>query len=107
METILADLTTSISEFKQNPSASVKAADGKPFAVLINNVPAFYVLTPAEYDRMLEIEWEKSIAPELSKRLADDSAENIRVDLGELKKGGQIRATYSNSTHSPKRNGTA
>ena len=55
MDTILASLTTSISEFKSNPSAALKKAGKKPFAVLTNNKPSFYVMTPELYESITEL----------------------------------------------------
>ena len=76
----MTDIVTPISEFKKNPNLSVKKADGKPFAVLTNNRPSFYVLTPEVYDEILERLWEAKIAPELKKRLDDDDWVEVTLD---------------------------
>lgn len=65
MDEILTEIVTPISEFKKNPNLSVKKAEGKPFAVLTNNKPSFYVLTPEVYDDLLEKAWELRMRPEL------------------------------------------
>ena len=80
MDEILTDIVTPISEFKKNPNLSVKRADGKPFAVLTNNRPSFYVLTPELYDDILERLWEAKIAPELRKRLDDEDWVEVTLD---------------------------
>lgn len=72
MDEILTEIVTPISEFKKNPNLSVKKADGKPFAVLTNNKPSFYVLTPEVYDDLLEKVWELKIQPELLAQMKDD-----------------------------------
>ena len=80
MDEILTDIVTPISEFKKNPNLSVKKAEGKPFAVLTNNRPSFYVITPELYDDMLERLWEAKISPELKKRLGDQDWVEVALD---------------------------
>ena len=83
MDEILTEIVTPISEFKKNPNLSVKKAEGKPFAVLTNNKPSFYVLTPEVYDDLLEKAWELQMVPELVARSSSD--EWIEVKLDDLK----------------------
>lgn len=83
MDEILTEIVTPISEFKKNPNLSVKKAGGKPFAVLTNNKPSFYVLTPEVYDDLLEKAWELQMGPELVARSSSD--EWIEVKLDDLK----------------------
>lgn len=82
MDEILTDIVTPISEFKKNPNLSVKKAEGKPFAVLTNNKPSFYVLTPEVYDDLLEMAWELKMQPELTE--ASKSEDWIEVNLDDL-----------------------
>ena len=83
MDTILASLTTSISEFKSNPRAALRKAGKKPFAVLTNNKPSFYVITPELYESITELLFEVQVAPVIKKRLNRiDKA--ILVDLSDL-----------------------
>lgn len=70
MDRILTELTTTISEFKKNPNEIVRKAKKKPFAVLTNNKPTFYVMSPELYDEIEEILWEIRMAPIIKKRLA-------------------------------------
>ncbi len=42
MDTIYADQTISMSEFKKNPEQVLRSAGEKPVAVLNHNRPAFY-----------------------------------------------------------------
>lgn len=79
MDEILTEIVTPISEFKKNPNLSLKKAGGKPFAVLTNNKPSFYVLTPEVYDDLLEMAWELKMQPELIE--AGKSDEWIEVNL--------------------------
>jgi antitoxin StbD len=46
MQALLTPLTVGISEFKKNPSESLRKAKGAPIAVLSHNEPAFYVVQP-------------------------------------------------------------
>jgi len=88
MRRILTDLTTTLSEFRKNPNQIVKNANDKPFAVLTNNKPSFYVLTPNEYDALLERIWELEITPTILERIeqAKDPSNRIRVTSEDLLK---------------------
>ncbi|HUW88552.1 MAG TPA: type II toxin-antitoxin system Phd/YefM family antitoxin [Candidatus Paceibacterota bacterium] len=85
MDRIMTELTTTISEFKKNPNAVVKKAKKKPFAVLTNNKPTFYVMSPELFDEIEEILWEIEITPLIKKRLASKE-KHISVTLEELAK---------------------
>ncbi|MFZ2227622.1 MAG: type II toxin-antitoxin system Phd/YefM family antitoxin [Candidatus Nanopelagicaceae bacterium] len=85
MDRIMTELTTTISEFKKNPNAVVKKAKRKPFAVLTNNKPTFYVMSPELFDEIEEILWEIEITPLIKKRLASKE-KHISVTLEELAK---------------------
>jgi antitoxin StbD len=83
MDEILTEIVTPISEFKKNPNLSLKKAGGKPFAVLTNNKPSFYVLTPEVYDDLLEMAWELKMMPELLEQIkeTDQEVKGIKVNL--------------------------
>lgn len=83
MDEILTEIVTPISEFKKNPNLSVKKAKGKPFAVLTNSKPSFYVLTPEVYDDLLEKAWELKMMPELTKA-GEEYDQAIEVKLEDL-----------------------
>ena len=83
MESILTSLSTSISEFKANPSAAVKRAEKRPFAVLVNNKPNFYVVDPELYKVIAEILFDMEMAPTLKKRIAR-IATAIPVNIDDL-----------------------
>ena len=80
MDEILTEIVTPISEFKKNPNLSVKKAGGKPFAVLTNNKPSFYVLTPEVYDDLLEMAWELKMMPELMEAGKSDEWIEVKLD---------------------------
>ncbi|MEW5902916.1 MAG: type II toxin-antitoxin system Phd/YefM family antitoxin [Pseudomonadota bacterium] len=54
METILSDLTVSMTEFKKNPNDALRESNGQTVAVLSHNKPAFYMVPPERYEAMLE-----------------------------------------------------
>jgi antitoxin StbD len=70
MNKLLATKSTSISEFKENPNAILKEADGEPFVVLTNNKPSFYVIRPDLYESFAELLLEVRLTPTLNKRLS-------------------------------------
>lgn len=53
MQTLLTELAISMSEFKRNPAAVLRQAQGRPVAVLNHNKVDFYVLPPAMLERLL------------------------------------------------------
>lgn len=54
METIYAEMTVSMSEFKKTPAAVLRDARNRPVAVLNHNKTAFYMVHPALFEAMLE-----------------------------------------------------
>jgi antitoxin StbD len=54
METILSDLSVSMTEFKKNPNETLRESGGRAVAVLSHNKPAFYMVPPDRYEAMLE-----------------------------------------------------
>jgi len=53
MQTLLSNRAISMSEFKKNPAAVLRAAQGNPVAVLNHNRVGFYVLEPQVYETLL------------------------------------------------------
>lgn len=81
MEAIHADLSVSMSEFKKNPAAVLRAAKRRPVAVLNHNRAAFYVLEPQLFEALLEELAEQDLLRKVTKRLADaDKAVEVRLD---------------------------
>jgi antitoxin StbD len=54
VHTVLADVTTSISELKTNPMAVVGQGEGFPVAVLNRNQPAFYCVPAEAYELLMD-----------------------------------------------------
>lgn len=86
MDMIGDELVTSISEFKKNPKAEIGKAQGRPFAVLTNNKPSFFVISPELYEELAEVLWERRIATTLEARLAEslDPSNLVSVNLDDL-----------------------
>jgi antitoxin StbD len=89
VEKILTSRAVAVSEFKRAPNEIVAEANGEPIAVLTNNKPSFYVISPSAYEELLEKIWEMEIAPTLIKRLDDlrsGKTKSIEVTLKDLVK---------------------
>ena len=54
METILSDLSVSMTEFKKNPNEALRESGGQAVAILSHNKPAFYMVPPERYEAMLD-----------------------------------------------------
>jgi antitoxin StbD len=53
MQTIMADLTVSVTELKRNFASILAQADDSPVAVLNHNRPEAYLISAAHYERLL------------------------------------------------------
>ena len=87
MEKILSSRTVAVSEFKRAPNEIVAEANGEPIAVLTNNKPSFYVISPSAYEELLERIWEIEVTPTVVKRLEDlktGRTKSIEVTLKDL-----------------------
>lgn len=83
MQTILADITVSMSEFKKNPAAVLREARNRPVAVLNHNKAAFYMVEPALFEAMLEELADQELHRKVLARL-DERARAIEVDVDEI-----------------------
>jgi len=54
VHSVLAEVTTSISELKKNPMAVVEQGEGFPVAVLNRNKPAFYCVPAEAYEALMD-----------------------------------------------------
>lgn len=52
--TVLAEVTASVSELKRNPMGTVAAGDGFPVAILNHNEPAFYCVPAKAFEALME-----------------------------------------------------
>lgn len=83
MEPIYAHLTTSISEFKKNPSALLTEAGNETVALLNHNVPMAYIVSPKIYAIMLEAV-ENIELLELAKTKLKEKDKAVRIKLEDL-----------------------
>ena len=79
--TVLADVTTSISELKKNPMAVVEQGEGFPVAVLNRNQPAFYCVPAAAYEALMDKLEDMELALLVEARR---DQEEITVDIDDL-----------------------
>lgn len=81
MDTIFADYSISMSEFKKNPSQVLRTAGEKPVAVLNHNRPAFYMVTPKLFEALVEELADRDLVELVRQRLArKDTAIEVDVD---------------------------
>ena len=83
MDTILADITVSMSEFKKNPAAVLREAKHRPVAVLNHNRAAFYMLEPRLFEAMMAELADQDLYRTAASCLAD-KARAVEVDIDEL-----------------------
>ncbi len=81
MDTIYADYSVSMSEFKKNPAQVLRTAGEKPVAVLNHNRPAFYMVTPKLFEALVEELSDRDLAELARQRLANkDGAVEVDID---------------------------
>jgi antitoxin StbD len=83
MQTLLADLAVSMSEFKKNPAAVLREANNRPVAVLNHNKAAFYMIEPELFEAMMEEIADQDLYQKVLARMAD-KVNAIEVDLDDL-----------------------
>jgi len=83
METILSNLSVSMTEFKKNPNEALRESGGQAVAVLSHNKPAFYMVPPDRYEAMLEEIDDLQLVRVVKERLKQKDRA-IEVTLGEL-----------------------
>lgn len=83
METIFADVTISMSEFKKNPAAVLRDAGSRPVAVLNHNKAAFYIVEPALFQAMLEELSDQELNRKVLARMSE-RAHAIEVDIDDI-----------------------
>ena len=81
VHSVLADVTTSISELKKNPMAVVEQGEGFPVAVLNRNKPAFYCVPAEAYEALMDKLEDVELAAIVEAR---KSQEEIAVAIDEL-----------------------
>jgi antitoxin StbD len=81
IDTIYADLSVSMSEFKKNPAQVLRTAGEKPVAILNHNRPAFYMVTPKIFEALVEALADRELTELVRHRLAQkDQAVDVDID---------------------------
>ena len=83
MDTIYADYSISMSEFKKNPAQVLRTAGEKPVAVLNHNRPAFYMVTPKLFEALIEELADRDLVELVRQRLARKETA-IEVDVDQI-----------------------
>jgi antitoxin StbD len=84
MEAILTDMVTSISEFRGDMQGTLKRSKSKAFAVLSNNKPSFYVISPEQYKLVAEIIADLEIAELVKSRIESAKTNAVSVNIDEI-----------------------
>lgn len=80
IDTIYADLSVSMSEFKKNPAQVLRTAGEKPVAVLNHNRPAFYMVAPNIFEALVEALADRELTELVRNRLAQKE-QAVEVDI--------------------------
>jgi len=83
MQTILADVTVSMSEFKKNPASVLREAKNRPVAILNHNKAAFYMVEPPLFEAMMEELSEHDLRAKVLARMAE-KAHAVEVNIDEI-----------------------
>lgn len=83
MDTIYADYSVSMSEFKKNPAQVLRTAGEKPVAVLNHNRPAFYMITPKLFEALVEELADRDLV-DLARRRLEQANTAIEVDIDQI-----------------------
>jgi len=83
MEMILSDLTVSMNEFKANPNKVLRESCGQVVAVISDNKPAFYMVTPERYEALLDEIDDQHLAKVVERRLKH-KGRTVEVNIDDL-----------------------
>ena len=85
METLMTDLTISMSNFKKNPAKVLREAKTQPVAVLSHNKAAFYMVDPALFEALIDEVEDAQLLPILKARIASAAKGNYaEVDIDSI-----------------------
>ena len=83
METIYADYSVSMSQFKKNPAEVLRSAGDEPVAVLSHNRPAFYMVAPSLFEALVEELADRDLVALARQRLSRKETA-VEVDIDEI-----------------------
>ena len=82
MQSLLTDLTISMSDFKKNPAKVLRDAKTQPVAVLSHNKAAFYMIDPVLFEALIDEVEDAQLLPMLKARIASAAkGRYIEVDI--------------------------
>jgi antitoxin StbD len=82
MQTLLSELTVSMSDFKKNPAKVLRDAGARPVAVLNRNKAAFYMVDPELFEALIDEVEDAQMRPLLKARIASALKGNyVEVDI--------------------------
>ena len=70
MQSLLTELTVSMSDFKKNPARVLREAKTQPVAVLNHNKAAFYMVDPVLFEALIDEVEDAQLLPTLKARIA-------------------------------------
>jgi antitoxin StbD len=79
MQSLLTNLTISMSEFKKNPAKVLRDAGDEPVAVLNHNKAAFYLLDPTLFEALIDEVEDAQLMPLLRQRIANAEKGNYKI----------------------------
>ena len=80
---VMANLSTSITDFKANPNAVIEQSGGEAIVVLKSNEPCFYAVPPDLFESMFEALEDLALLKQATARM-NDGQEPIEVSLDDL-----------------------
>ena len=84
MDKVLTQIMTSTSEFRNDIPGALARAKRRPFAVLNNNKPSFYVISPEDFEKIAEVIFDLQVTPLLESRIESARTNSVAVDIHEL-----------------------
>ena len=80
---VLAHMTASISQIKNNPMETLQEGQGQPIAILNGHETAFYCVPPDIYEKLVEIAEEQELSAIADARMSDGQ-NSVKVSLDDL-----------------------
>jgi antitoxin StbD len=79
MQSLLTNLTISMSDFKKNPAKVLRDAGNEPVAVLNHNKAAFYLIDPTLFEALIDQVEDAQLIPLLRQRIANAEKGNYKI----------------------------
>jgi antitoxin StbD len=79
MQSLLTNLTISMSDFKKNPAKVLRDAGSEPVAVLNHNKAAFYLIDPTLFEALIDEVEDAQLMPLLRQRIANAEKGNYKI----------------------------